>query len=924
MTRIRHHIFRSALLLIAAQSAYAQTSEESAPSTPLPPAEEVRLNASQFRDALKKRGLTDILELYLREFPPGGNTEAVVALRDVKLAEFQDPRRPRADRYAAIAEGNDLLEEAIHANPTDPRRFEWYFTLAHSLVYHEAEPYFTPIVYHGGTQAQRRRLASFTTRALQALDTLQKELTIEFERLEQLSPAEYERLDRNGYIETVDRLPARADYLRLWTLYYDSLTRNCDDTVRIRNLNEIRGHFVNHSVLLSAAHEVSRIQLQALLLAGATYRLLNDLPSARDHLERALSLAERLDDTERQRVQWAITFAHVERIRTSRDAHDFEGAPAALARFRASIPADAPDSFGRLLVAALVERSVWLTAAQHAEQAKKAADATRFRDKSWQSLAELAGSHPDRRDELYAALYAATEPDANPQALDPLDTAALLAGLLSDAGRQRLDQSNMAPDATMLLERAVSVGESFLSRARGSEQALSPEIMFNVGVAEYRLGRSAAAADRFFRLARDRGDSPLAESALTYAVELSAWALRQPGGDSNENQVRYADAMQLLLARHSQSEAGKYWRFFYARHLAEQGAHAAAAEQFAMVATDHEFALEAQLNRLQSLSRNLQSMPHIEAEDQIATRKAAATILEQYETFANDLKRHIEIETDDAAKGKLRNLRTRAQIVAAEVQVHPASGKAATALEQLADIESELADQPALLAAVWRTRLVAYQQTGALAEAAEALPRYVEADPKGAPSTLQHLYSAMMSEAESARETGQPDVAADKAQVAVLLAEQLGKFDRPGAATGLMSDERQHDLQLAEALILTRAYARARDVARPLIDPDSAGQTPRDEWDTRARFALGEAYFGLSDHESALKIFNVLATRLPAQHPLRWRALVRDLQCRTALGQAPADILKVIAQQRYLFPELGGPNRTRDFEQLERQNRARP
>lgn len=923
MTIIRHFVLSLACLSVSALPVYAQPLEESPTSAPPPPAEEVRLNASQFREALKKRGLTDILELYLREFPPGGNTEAVVALRDVKLAEFQDPRRSRTERYAAIAEGNHLLEEAIRANPKDPRRFDWYFTLAHSLIYHEAEPSFTPIVYHGGTQKQRQRLLTYTTRALHALRALGDELAEEFARLEQLTPAEYERLERTKYIDAIDRLPARADYLRLWTLYYDCLARDDKDALRTKHLREIRSHFVDNPALLVTPHEVSHIQLQALLLAGATYRLLNDLPSAHEHLDHALRLAEPLDDSEKQRVQWAITLAHVERIRTSRDEGRFEEAQVALARFRATISPEAPDAFGRQLVAALVERTVWSAAAQAAEVSKSETDAKRLRTRAWRPLAELIARHPEKRDELYAALYAAIEPDADPQSLDPLDTAALIAGLLTDAANSGKQQNPSTSESAMLLERAITVGDSFLARAGFDEQSVTPEIRFNLGVAEYRLGRSAAAAKRFLVLARDRGDSPLAESALTYAVELSAWLVRQPGGSTNNNQVLYADALQLLLARHSQSDAGKYWRFFYARHLAEQGALADAAEQFALVGSDHEFARDAQLNRLQCLARVLQSMPYGETEEQVVARKSASAILDAYQILAVELNRLLDDEPDAETKAKLRHLLASAQIVAAEVQLQPAGGRPRDALDLLATVEANLVDQPAFLASVWRLRLIAYQQTGKLDAAAEALPRYIEADPQGAPSTLQHLFSAMMAEAEDAVDAGQPETATAKAEVAVLLAEQLKGLGKRKNATAAVSESRQLDLQLAEALILSREFVRARDVVRPLVDPETAGTPPRDEWETRARFALAEAQFGLRDLQPALQLFNVLATRLSPQHPLRWRALVRDLQCRTALGQAPGDILKVIAQQRYLFPELGGPIRTRELEQLEQENQRR-
>jgi hypothetical protein len=233
-------------------------------------------------------------------------------------------------------------------------------------------------------------------------------------------------------------------------------------------------------------------------------------------------------------------------------------------------------------------------------------------------------------------------------------------------------------------------------------------------------------------------------------------------------------------------------------------------------------------------------------------------------------------------------------------------------------MDEGLKSLPDLRAALWRTRLIAFQQEGKLVAAAEALPRYVEADRDGAPATLRRLFEAMMREAESARDADQSDAAAAKAEVAVLLAEQLSSLARAAATYDATVDSRTLDVPLAEALILTRAYSRARDVAKPQVDAEAAS-APRDEWDVRSRFALAEAQFGLGEFAAALPWFNTLATRLPASHPIRWRALVRDLQCRAALGQAPADIRKVIAQQRFLHPDLGGPARERELLLLEEQ-----
>ena len=113
------------------------------------PAEERRLSAEDFREGLKKRGLTELLELHLREFPPANVASMLLIQRELKLAEAIDPTLTRAERRAALKEANELLETLIGQAADDPRLMEWQLDLARSRLYDEGEPYFTSILYRG-------------------------------------------------------------------------------------------------------------------------------------------------------------------------------------------------------------------------------------------------------------------------------------------------------------------------------------------------------------------------------------------------------------------------------------------------------------------------------------------------------------------------------------------------------------------------------------------------------------------------------------------------------------------------------------------------------------------------------------------------------------------------------------------------------
>ena len=79
----------------------------------------------------------------------------------------------------------------------------------------------------------------------------------------------------------------------------------------------------------------------------------------------------------------------------------------------------------------------------------------------------------------------------------------------------------------------------------------------------------------------------------------------------------------------------------------------------------------------------------------------------------------------------------------------------------------------------------------------------------------------------------------------------------------------------------------------------------------------------LGEFATALPLFNRLATGLAADDTLRWKALLRDLECRTALGHPPEGIIQVIEQQKTLGSSLGGPEMAAEFEALLRENQRR-
>lgn len=873
-----------------------------------PPAEERRLGQATFRNGLRKRGLTDLLEQHLRDFPPAGELQALLMQREVKLAVHADAARPEEARRRALTEANAILDTLIHRHRQNPRVFQWRFDLAHSLLYDEAESLIALALYRGLNRQDRENLQELTGRAIRLLSDLLRQLAIEYERLEGLSVSEFDRLEKSGHVERVDRLGPQADYLLLWARFYNALPRHDTDEMRARQLVRIRDYFKKHPVVLETPHAASGVQVQALVLAGMVHRLLNRHAKARLYLDRAIALSRRIAKSdERDHVQWAVTLASIERIRNERDDGRFQAALEGVAKFRDAADRHGGDAFGMALIAALVERSI-LGAQKARKPDRRAVD-------PWQPLVRLTKRYPKRRDEVYAALYKAIDPDAAPDALDAYEQNAVIAGLLTELG------DSPAPDDPRLT-RIVQIGEAFLGRDATQTRDLRPEVLFNLGVAAYRGGAVEQAIQRFLRVSRDHVTWERAEQAAIYAVQLASGRYEQDRDDAAARSD-YRAALETLVTYYPQSKAARYWRFFFAQLLEERIALTQAAAQYALVDQKHEHFLDAFFSRVRCLALVFHKAAAQSPDDQLELRRHANDFFNVQRAFLAHVGAVTGASDDDRESARRKMLATRVKLMAAEMQVLPVIDRPNQALDALANIEDAHDDPTPILGRVWRVRLLAYERLGMLDEASRAVPTFLSADPDRAGPTLQQLYVTVSQDAEALHRRGEKDAAALKADFAHVLAERILAWSEEFSGDSPVGSVRSLTIQLAEAKLAAGRYREARDLfARYLTEGDSDGSI-RESKDSRVVFGFAEAQFQLGEWHDALVRFNRLAMELAPDESLRMRALLRDLQCRTELAHPPTEIIKVIQQQRQMFPDLGGPHLAAEFDRLQRENQQR-
>ncbi|MHC4066395.1 MAG: hypothetical protein ACYSUI_18110 [Planctomycetota bacterium] len=316
------------------------------------PPEAQRLDPQELRDGLRRRGLTELLELVLEESPPQDDAEAALLRRQILLAAYEDSSLAIEERQAAVTQANDVLRELIDSRPRDPRALAWRLELGKSLLYHQGEPFSAAILYSGGSSADRRQLGRIMTEAVETFDALLAALLVEFDRLDNLSLGEYERLERRGHIERVEQMQPQAEAMRRWALFYRAVARDENDPSRIEELRAVVDE-LRDTDQLTTPHEVSHYQCQSLLLSGMAARRLGDHALAIEQLEEALMVAERLaDPLERRDLEWAVTLSRLERVRALRDYRRYEEALESVEDLRAWISSTAPSNFGLQLVAA--------------------------------------------------------------------------------------------------------------------------------------------------------------------------------------------------------------------------------------------------------------------------------------------------------------------------------------------------------------------------------------------------------------------------------------------------------------------------------------------------------------------------------------------------------------------------------------------
>ncbi len=898
--------------------------------------EAARLSDAIFRQGLQERGLTDLLEFYLSEYPPADAIDALLLRRELKLAQHADATRSEEERRAALQSADEILLHLVRQYPEDLRRLDWRLEYIRSMVHRHAEPHCLRILYGSGTDEDRERVLQKAGRGLEEIGYLMSGVQKELERLDKMSVRDYERLEARGYIDKVEQMQPQADYLRWWATFYLALARAETDPYREGELRQLLKELREPNGALATPHETSHVQAQAQLLAGMSLRLLHDYDQAVVLLNSAIATVSTIPDPgERQSLQWVVTLAMLERVRALRDSHAFDAALDRLEDFREHVGLNAAGDFQINLLIGLLERSIWREQAKRAERTGNTEQAQRYRDRAADALEGLADENSAYRDEVYAALFDQLSADDEIDSLPPIEKCALLAGLLRRAAelQSRItalsqgqaaatseDRDALVDQRAQVLDRAIRLAQMVLSGPDPIPARYRPEVLFNLAVAHYHRGQRREAAERFLEIGRDFPQFGRAEMAALNAVQLASELYRDPTlRGRKEVQTLYLGALRTVTTRYGHADAARYWQFFFAQTLEELGRLPEAAAEYARVHEGHENYFEALAAAVRCWTEAVKRQAASPGPDAERIRRSAVEVTAAVGRLSDAVAKALPDAQDVKT---LRRLEARALADAGEVYILPGVDQPETALAVLDGYTDRFPGEKVLIGRVLRVRVIALEAVGRLGEAEAVIPRYVHSDPVNAGATLQGLFDSIREEIDRLDAAGRREDADAKARSALMLARQIREWaverDPPLPSASLYAV----DLQLAESYLRSGEVETALELFGRCLDLDSErnGGLPTDQ---RAISGRAEALFRVGRYEEAMPLFNRIVRGTSDRPRTWWRSLLRDLQCRTELGAEPSGILKVIRQHRVLDSSMGGPRLREQFDALERVNEQR-
>jgi len=887
--------------------------------------------------ALRERGLTELLEHHLQIAGGGDEVSLRLQRRELFLAAYGDATRSTDDRIAHLRRATAELERLLSLVPDHAQASEWKMQLATDLLFKQAEPHYNNVLFRGGAEADYAALGELAARAepiLAALSRLMEGLPA---RLEVMTAEEYAVFQRSGRLELAERVAPQAEYFLRWAWYYRILAARGRQIGRPLKpeekdaLGRIIEYLVNQSRFTELAHPETGVQCQSLLLVGLCRRLLGEYGAAEEALGRCLIAAEGLAPRQRSaEVDWSVSVARLEQIRVAADAGRYDAAHQAAGTLLDQIRGGEPGNLTLLLSVVLLDRHVYLQQLRRLSS-PQSPEAARLKELACEPVLALVRRDPTYERAVFGAVYEQMDRDSDASQWDSVEKFAFLSSVVEEGlrGAARPNgggggrvSSPWVPQAV----RAAQAGELMLQAQDTAARELAPVCLFNLGLLHHLRGDELAAARYFVRTVREHPRFGRAELAAEHAVKITAALYQDPQTRSAAGvRAAFIEAVQALVDRFSQTEGGRYWRFFLAGALEEARRYEEAAAEYARVDRQHERFFEARYRHLWCSWRAYLEEAGPAAPDAKLLPKRAFAVAEAARQCVEDLQREQPAVSDAQRAEELTGWIAAARLIEAEMRLRPDMQQYAEALRMVAGFEERYASRPDLVVRALRIRLVAYQRMGELDKALSVVSEYVSRDPANAGVFLQELLTSLREEVEQLRKRGLDREADQRTQAALELARQLDAWADKQGERFSPANRTAVRLQLADVSLMAGRFEEALalyEQAAAELNRQASGDR-ESSGNANVLFGKAEALFRLGRFQEANSLFNELWRGLPERSPLWWRSGVRILGCGTELGADARTLLRFVQQHRRLDPDFGSPENRAEFEALEKRNQRR-
>ena len=873
------HVARIITGLMVAATLLAWAAAAWAGPAPAAPAEDPMVKG------LRDRGLTTLLELYLKQNPtpvipstsPGtsqagtvgqaapGSNKAMLAAAESKEGDARTVAGERETHFEKACtyylEAIDEAGKAVRAGKDFGERaklrvqvLRWRLDLANMifLKWLKTDLDFLEVTdRRGGDRAHAIKLMKVAAEQFQILSNESASLLLEVDQM----PA----ADRLKFLNTgsfqLRSIQREASYGGAWVAYYYGWVLPADFKPATKE-ERSKADYLNDAITAlkeyTALPDKNAAKYNAYMVIGMAYRELGKYDAALESFSQADQCGALKDEVAKPlkiRLSW-------ERALTLLRKGDFANCRKAIDDARTLWKGELEKSLhGKALP--MIEGESYIV-----EGMKTSNDG--FKEKGAAILNGVA-----KWSDSWAVLVQAVITDLFPDTVASADAPPLQIWLGANDAMQRGKGPTIGEvKDPKQLQKAVDLFKKYLDKV-GPKDANYADATYRLGACLLSLDRPADAAQYFYKVANDSPTYQYAKEAAQYYVNLCGIVYEK---EKNEkNRLAYEKSLKWFSDKYGKDVPDQ--QFFYAMVLQDAGGEKVreAAAEFAKVSEKADHYVD---SRYWIVLCHLKYFREIEV-----TRLQPADLLARARVISKELVDFSDYAlqtapklTDDAKKAELLDWAQKAYFNAPDILMYREVGLPKDALPLLTTIETKFQIDDETRGKVLRYLIEAHQKSGNLAAATEVLDRFLKvAPPDQVGGVLRGLSKGWIDQVRGLVDRGKKAEAATQVDQAKAIGERL----REWLTTNKAADAKQiidaNRLDLAELYLAVGNYVTAQAIYHELGGPKPWVVDPKKGEKLNIDIVLGLArsYEGMADaapdpaqgkqnYETAFEIWSVI------------------------------------------------------------------